>query len=120
MTKREIIAAINKNNKLFRKWNKLRDEAKNIETIARSQLEALAKSTCPYKKGQIFKNTNALVWAKGTGVSAPRIIKEGSTYTIDCLRCNKAGIVQKDKWIFIPQNQIGVSWDPIKQKEGKQ
>lgn len=120
MTRREIKSVISKAEKVQAKILKLSAEAAVLREKAQKSLDNLAKDSCPFQKGQIFKKRGSVIWAKMTNVSAAqmhhgRIDEKYPTapFLVDCLRCSAKGETQKGKHIFIRGHEIGVVWDPV-------
>ena len=115
--KRSFTKTMKAINKLAEKRRELLAKLPPLESAAQAVLDKLARDSCPYKKGQIFKNNSSKVWAKVQMISAARI-KHGAPreeyysapYQLDCLRCNVKGEVQKEKWMFIHGQDIPGQW----------
>jgi hypothetical protein len=123
MNKQEIKSALAKVTKLKTKVSALRQEVDIKTREVKDSLSQLAKKTCPYKKGQIFKKSGAVVWAKVIsygGLSEHHRITESdyaAPYVLECHRCTVKGVTQKDKWIFIEGSEIGKEWTLVEETE---
>lgn len=120
MNKRQIKSVVTKIEKSRLKIRKLNDEMTVLQNEAQKQLDDMARACCPYKKGQMFKQHGAVVYAKMTGFSATKMkygqIREDyikAPFVLDCLRCNIKGVTQPGKFIMIEGHEIGTKWDLI-------
>lgn len=120
MNKRDIKRIISRVEKSRAKIRKLREEAEQLSNESQRMLDALAKASCPFKKGQMFKKHGSVVYAKMTGYSATQMkygpinqAYESAPYYIECRRCNVKGEVKKDVFIIIEGHEIGTIWEAI-------
>ncbi len=123
MTKQEIKSALAKVTKSKIKVSALRQEVDTKTREIKNSLFQLVKKTCPYKKGQIFKKSGSVIWAKVIsygGLSEYHRITESdytAPYVLECHRCTVKGVTQKDKWIFIEGNEVGKVWTLVEETE---
>jgi hypothetical protein len=123
MKKSEIKSTIGKAVKASAKIRAMLAEVDKLRSDAQKLLDVMAKKTCPYEKGQMFRKKGSNIWAKMVGVTAVQM-RHGvqifndekcvaAPFTVDCHRCSVKGAVQKDKWIFIQGYKIGSEWEVV-------
>lgn len=116
MTKRERHAVVTRIEKIRDKRNKLHKEITMMTAKGQIELNKMAKDTCPYKKGDVFKEVGRNVWAQVKFIAAAKV-QHGlrptywkHPYILECLRCSVKGVIQKDKWVFIYGADIDSKW----------
>jgi hypothetical protein len=120
MDSKKIKSQLLKVVKIKKKLSEISIQEKELKTEGQLILNKLAKTNCPYKKGQIFKKKGQNIWASIKDIEG-KTINHGplpenyykSPYQFACFRCTAKGIQQKYNWIFIDGEDIGKTWDTI-------
>jgi hypothetical protein len=123
MKKAEIKSVLAKVKKTSDKIRGLHRQIAMLTIDGQKMLDKLAEDTCPYKKDQIFKKRGSAVWVIVRKVGA-RVIKHGlisesclkAPFLLECLRCTVKGVPDKQNWVIVFGEDIGVKWDLV---EGK-
>jgi hypothetical protein len=119
MTKREILKAITPINRAKNKITKLYLQIIPLERLVREELKKLAKNSCKYKKGQIFKNTKSKIWIKVISIESlsthTKITEKeiSAPFMLYCNRCSARGEIIKNKTMFICGSEIGTTWELV-------
>jgi hypothetical protein len=119
MTKREIKKILSGVERARAKSIKLRQDAESLRVEAQKALDRLAKDSCPFKRGKMFKAAARNVWIKlytvnGTQMKYGAVGNEYSSapYVMECHRCNVNGVIEKEKFIFVYGTEICTEWLP--------
>jgi hypothetical protein len=126
LTNRERKSAVNKLVKIREKQCRLSEQEKQLEKDMKAGIMKLAKQTCPFKRGQVFRCLKKNIHAKVHNVGGPSVMVFKSVlnnnkdyhkapYQLECRRCDRKGDKTKkfDKWIYILGTEIGVEWELV-------